>query len=432
MKSLWIDTAQRPAFDALKQDVQTDVLIIGGGIAGILCALMLEKSGVKYILVEAQRICSGVTANTTAKLTFQHGLIYSEIMKKYGEETALKYLLSQKAAAEKFAKLCRETDSDFSVKDSYVYSLDDREKIEQEVNALNKLGVNAQFCEKIQLPFSVAGAVKVSNQAQIHPLKVLFSVAQSMNIFENTRVIAVEGNTAVPQYGKIHAKKIVFATHFPFVDRYGAFFMKMYQHRSYVIALKNAPDFNGLYVDEAEKGLSFRNHGEYLLLGGGSHRTGKSGGNWKELEAFAKKHFPDSEVEYRWATQDCMTLDSMPYIGQYSRITPDYFAATGFNKWGMSSAMAAAMILCDLVQGKRNEYASVYSPGRSMMHPQLAVNAVHFLADIVIPKTPRCPHLGCALKYNAQEHSWDCPCHGSRFAEDGGLINGPSNESLNK
>ncbi|MBQ4338471.1 MAG: FAD-dependent oxidoreductase [Clostridia bacterium] len=432
MKSLWIDTAKRPEFDALKGDAQTDVLIIGGGITGILCARMLEKSAVDYILVEADRICSGVTENTTAKLTFQHGLIYSEIIKKYSEETALKYLLSQKQAVEEFSNLCKETQSDFAVKDSYVYSLDDREKIEQEVKALNKLGVNAEFCEKTKLPFSVAGAVKVENQAQIHPLRVLFSVAKGMNIFENTRVIAVDGNTAVTQYGKIRAKKIIFATHFPFIDRYGAFFVKMYQHRSYVIALKNASDFNGLYVDEAEKGLSFRNHGEYLLLGGGSHRTGKNGGNWKELEAFAKKYFPASAIEYRWATQDCMTLDSIPYIGQYSRRTPDYFAATGFNKWGMSSAMAAAMILCDLVQDRKNEYASVYSPGRSMLHPQLAANAVHFIADIVIPKTPRCPHLGCALRYNAQEHSWDCPCHGSRFDEDGGLINGPSNKNLNK
>ena len=205
-------------------------------------------------------------------------------------------------------------------------------------------------------------------------------------------------------------------------------FLKMYQHRSYVIALENAQNVEGMYVDDNIKGLSFRNYGDLLLLGGGSHRTGKSGGNWAELEAFARKYYPNSKIKYKWATQDCMTLDGLPYIGNYSKNTPNLFVATGYNKWGFTSAMVAAEILCDLVQEKHNEYASVFSPSRSILHPQLAINAAESIINLLTPTAPRCPHLGCALKYNKAEHSWDCPCHGSRFTEAGQLIDNPATD----
>ena len=183
-------------------------------------------------------------------------------------------------------------------------------------------------------------------------------------------------------------------------------------------------------MDECKTGLSFRNQGNRLILGGGSHRTGKQGGNWTELEAFACKHFPDSHIRYRWATQDCMTLDSIPYIGRYSARTPDLFVATGFNKWGMTSSMVAANILTDLVLDRQNPYTEVFSPSRSIMHPQLAVNAFEAVTNLLSLSKKRCPHMGCALKWNPQEHTWDCPCHGSRFEENGKLIDNPSTGDL--
>jgi hypothetical protein len=165
-----------------------------------------------------------------------------------------------------------------------------------------------------------------------------------------------------------------------------------------------------------------------LLLGGGGHRTGKQGGCWQELEAFARKHYPNAETVGKWATQDCMTLDSVPYIGQYSKSTPDLFVATGFNKWGMTNAMVAADVLCDLIREKTNPYADVFSPSRSMLSRQLALNAFESTVGLLTPTTPRCPHLGCALKYNRAEHTWDCPCHGSRFTESGELIDNPATD----
>ena len=123
-----------------------------------------------------------------------------------------------------------------------------------------------------------------------------------------------------------------------------------------------------------------------------------------------------------------MTLDEIPYIGQYSKRTPDTFVATGFNKWGMTNAMVASKILCDLVQGKENRFAEAFSPSRSILRPQLAINALESTIGLLTPTTPRCPHLGCALKYNSAEHTWDCPCHGSRFDEYGNLIDNPATD----
>ena len=284
------------------------------------------------------------------------------------------------------------------------------------------------FTQNTQLPFSVAGAVGVKNQAQFHPLKFAYSIAKNVPVYENTKITQLTSDGAKTNYGTIKAKKIIVATHFPFINKHGGYFVKMYQHRSYVLALDGSSAISDMYVDEDQKGMSFRSHNGLLLVGGGSHRTGKKGGNWRELSDFAKHYYPQAREIYRWATQDCMTLDGVPYIGQYSKNTPNLYVATGFNKWGITSSMAAAMILTDMIQGKNNKYSSVFLPARSMMHPQLAVNVAESLMGILTPTAPRCPHLGCALKYNSKEHSWDCSCHGSRFTKQGKLIDNPATD----
>jgi len=206
----------------------------------------------------------------------------------------------------------------------------------------------------------------------------------------------------------------------------------MYQQRSYVLALENAGKVEGMYLDNAENGLSLRMQGDLLLFGGGGHRTGKQGGGWAYLEEQARKYFPEGRIIRRWATQDCMTLDGIPYIGRYSRGTENLYVATGFNKWGMTSSMVSAMLLAALIQGKASPWASVFAPDRTVLRPQLALNAIESTVNLLTPTAPRCPHLGCALKWNAQEHSWDCPCHGSRFTEDGRLLDNPATGDLKK
>ena len=428
MDSIWTKTAQLPQFDRLRSDLKTDVLIIGGGLAGVLCAYKLAQAGVDCALVEADHICSGITKNTTAKITSQHGLIYDKLIREFGVERARLYLEANQEALDDYRTLCKNIDCGFEEKDAFLYSLDDRKKLNRELKALDKLGFGAEFVGQIPLPFPTAGAVKFPRQAQFHPLKFVTAIAKGLRIFEHTKVLELGPGKAVTNGGTISADKIIVATHFPLLNKHGGYFLKLYQHRSYVLALDNAPNVHGMYIDENKKGLSFRNYNGLLLLGGGSHRTGKVGGGWQELERFAYRDYPGAQITARWATQDCMTLDGVPYIGPYSRRTDGLYVATGSNKWGMTSSMAAASLLTDLVLGRNNPYTELFSPSRTVLRPQLAANSLESALGLLTPTTPRCPHMGCALKYNAAEHSWDCPCHGSRFGEDGALIDNPATD----
>ncbi len=427
MESIWQKSVQLPTFPKLDGDKKTDILIIGGGITGILTAYFLKQSGVDCMLVEKHRICSGTTGHTTAKITYQHGLIYHKLLKSGGVETARKYLEANQLAFSKYAELCEKINCDYERKDNYIYSLGDRGLLEQEMDALAKIGYPARFCEKLPLPFQTAGAVMFPDQAQFHPLKFLAAIAQGLPIFENTFVKEMRGNTAVTESGNITAKTVIAATHFPFINKHGSYFLKLYQHRSYVLALENAQDVDGMYVDESKTGLSFRNFGNYLLLGGGGHRTGKQGGNWTELRHFAQQYYPHAKEHCHWAAQDCMSLDDVQYIGQYSSRTTQLFTATGFNKWGITGAMLSAMLLSDMVLGKRNEYADIFSPSRSILKPQLFVNCLESTVNLLSFTGRRCPHLGCALHWNSAEHSWDCACHGSRFDANGKVLDNPAN-----
>ncbi len=427
MESIWDRTAKLPHFDPLIGDLKTDVLVIGGGIAGLLCAYFLQQEGASCTVIDAGRICQGITHNTTAKITVQHGLLYHKLICKYGTEAAQLYFQAQNQALEMYRKLSKNIACDFEEKDAFVYSLNSRIEIEQEANALRRIGSPAIFAEHINLPFRIQGAVRIPMQAQFHPLKFLRYIAKDLHIFENTRALEVRPGEVITNKGKIKAEKIIVATHFPFLNKYGAYFVKLYQHRSYVMALRNAPDVKGMYVDASLKGLSFRTSGDLLLLGGGGHRTGKKGSNWRELTEFSRKFYPGAEEVARWATQDCISLDGIPYIGQYARSTPNLYVATGFNKWGMTNAMVAATVLQDMVLGKYNDFSRVFAPNRRILHPQLGVNLFESLLGLITPTTPRCPHLGCALRYNKFEHSWDCPCHGSRFTEEGKVIDNPAN-----
>lgn len=429
MNSIWTNTISKPHFETLNKDGKTEVLIIGGGMAGMLCAYLLHQSGTPYVLVEADSIGSGITKNTTAKITAQHGLIYDRLIRSVGIEKARMYLDANLHAIEQYEKLCKELECDFEKKSSYVYSIKDKDKIVKEIRALDRINYKAEFRTQLPLPFSLAGAVQFENQAQFHPLMFIAQIAEGLNIYEHTMVKEIDGHKVITNHGTITADQIIVTTHFPIFNKRGSYFLKMYQHRSYVIALENAPNVDGMYVDEAMNGMSFRNYQNLLFIGGGDHRTGKEGGNYDELRCFAKRYYPLAKERYFWATQDCMTLDSIPYIGQYSKHTPNIFVATGFNKWGMTNSMVSAMILVDMVLNRKNEYADVYSPSRSMLKPQLFINGWESMRGLISFKKRRCPHLGCALHWNRVEHTWDCSCHGSRFTKQGELIDNPAKKN---
>lgn len=425
-KSVWIDDVKLPQFNSLDKDIKTDVLVIGGGLCGLLCGYFLGMAGVDYVIAEGNTIASGITKNTTAKITSLHGLIYAEMLKDAGENRAQMYLKANEDALAEYAALCKNMDCDFESRDAYTYTLKNRKKIEDEVAAVKQLGFNAEFTNKTELPFDIAGAIVFKNQAQFNPLKFISAISKDLNIYDNTFVCELTPTEAVTNFGRIKAKKIIVATHFPFINKHGSYFLKLYQHRSYISAYENVANIEGMYVDEDKKGMSFRSYNNLLLIGGGGHRTGKKGGAWAETDTFAKKYYPRARLTHQWAAQDCMSLDGIPYIGRYSRNTPEMFVATGFNKWGVTSSMVAAKILCDMVMEKKNDFEEVFSPQRSIIKPQLFLNGIETTKNLLTPTTKRCPHLGCALKWNKAEHTWDCPCHGSRFEENGKLIDNPA------
>ncbi|MFR1050918.1 MAG: FAD-dependent oxidoreductase [Lachnospirales bacterium] len=426
MDFLWPKGLTPPNFPTLRGEVETEVLVIGGGMAGILCALQLQEAGISCVLAEGKRIGGGITKGTTAVLTAQHDTLYQDLVKRFGAEKARLYLNANLQAVERLRTLSQRIPCDFEERPSVMYSLRDRPLLEREAETVRSLGFEAEFTTETSLPFPVAGAVRYPGMAQFHPMKFLYGAARGLRIYENTFIQTLDGTTAHSEHGRIRAKKVIITTHYPFLNSRGLYFMKLYQQRSYVIALENAPDLGCTIEDAAENGIYLRNYQGLLLIGGGDHRTGKPGGGFAVPRAFARRYFPNAKEKYAWANQDCVSLDGAPYIGAYSAGLPNVYVASGFNLWGMTTSMASAGILADLVSGRKNPFAPAFRPNRSALTGQFFVNMGTTLLDFVTPTTKRCSHLGCALKWNPEEHSWDCPCHGSRFDEHGKLIDNPA------
>lgn len=432
MSSLWTENIEMPEFPTLEKDIRTQVLIIGGGMAGVLCAYFLQQASVDYCLLEKDRICQGVTGHTTAKITAQHGLIYEKSLQSLGQERAELFLKANLKAVENYKNLGRFLDCDMEEMDSYLYSVRERRKLESEMQALSSLGFQADYIEDTELPFEVEGAIRFPRQAQFQPLKFAAGISKNLRIYEHSEVREMTEYFALTEKGSVAAEKIIIATHFPFINTRGSYYLKLYQNRSYVLACAHGKNLKGMYLEADNIGLSLRNYEDYLLIGGGGHRSGKEKSNWDLLRDIAKEYFPEAKERYFWATQDCMSLDKRPYIGPYSKNTPDLFVATGFGKWGMTGSMLAAMILSDLVQEKNNEYSTVFSPSRNMLKPQLISNLGHALVGIGRIGGKRCSHMGCVLQWNKEEQTWECPCHGSRFSADGKVLDNPACDGLKK
>lgn len=476
MKSVWSESCKFRKREALNKDIKTDVLVIGAGIAGVLTAYMLKQKGRDVVLIDAAEIASGNTKNTTAKITSQHDLIYSKLIAEFGEEKARQYAKANELAIKKYKEIIEDKriECDFEEKPAYVYSLNEVDVLKEEVEAAKNLGIDAEFVQEANLPFKINGAVKFNNQAQFNPLKFLKGISNELVIYENTRALEIKENLVVTSGGNITANNIVVATHYPIMNAPGYYFMKMHQERSYVLALENTSEIDGMYIDLNKEGYSFRTYNNLLLLGGISHRTGENeeGGSYDKLRKVAKRLYPKAKEKYYWSAQDCMTIDGIPYIGRYSSETPNIYVATGFNKWGMTSSMVSAMIISDMILEKENDFSEIFSPRRfdlslsiNNIANDLIETAKNFIAQkVYIPSSEiehiknghggiieyngekvgvyknkegkeffvstKCTHLGCQLSWNSDELTWDCPCHGSRFDYKGRLIGSPATKDL--
>ncbi len=426
MRSIWTENMQPPTFPALQKDLQTDVAVIGGGLAGVLCAATLRERGIDCVLLEARTIGSGISSKTTAVLSVQNEDLYTDMIKKHGEKGASDYLHAGLHALERYRAYAERIPCDLETMPAVTFSLHDRERMEQEVSVLRALGANADFTTETSLPFPIAGAVVLPDMAQFHPLKFLYGIAKGLPIYEHTEAVRVEGTTVITPNGYVHAQKVIVATHFPFINRHGLYFMKLHQQRSFVIAYENAPQLGCTVVDDAEKGIYLRNYGKYLIIGGGDRRSGKKGSGFAVVRDFARRYFPQAKEAFVWGNQDCMSLDGLPYIGAYRSGGNEVFVTTGFNEWGMLSSMIGAEILADRIEGKANPYAETFAPNRRMAFLPLMQNLSESVIGLLTPKTKRCSHMGCALHWNEEEGSWDCPCHGSRFRKNGTVIDNPA------
>lgn len=431
MTSIWKATSQlNTSGQSLKHDCITDVLVIGGGLAGVLCAYNLQQQGVSCILVEKHQIGASNTGNTTAKITAQHGYIYHDLINKMGPEKARQYYDINTMALREYRYLAKTIDCDFQEQTAYIYARNNPGKLMKEQQAYERLKIRYEHLPHTRLPFKTEGALGLPRQAQFHPLKLIAALLPKINYYENTFVTEVNDRTVRTSSGhRITAEHIVLATHFPMVNVPGLYFMKMNQSRSYVLALEQAPAPEGMYIDVEAEGYSFRKYDNMLLLGGGGSKTGTDRGGYRQLRDFARKYYPEATERYAWSAQDCMSLDSVPYIGRHRRKTTNLYVATGFNKWGMTGAMSAALVLTDLITTGRSRYRQLFSPQRSMLQPKLFANMLSSTLHLVTPGK-RCTHLGCRLQWNPQERTWECPCHGSRYAESGRVLDNPAKKGL--
>ncbi len=472
MESIWSKTEDLPEREPLPGDMAVDAVVVGGGMAGILTACQLRRRGVETVVLEADRVGGGQTKNTTAKITIQHGLIYARLLRQFGEAKAREYADANQVAVEEYHRMVREggIDCDFQRLPACLYSEKDPEALRGERDAAQRLGIRAELTAVTELPLPGACALAFPDQAQFHPLKFLKAVSREIPVFEHTRAVRVRPHQVETDRGVVSAKGIVFATHYPFVNFPGFYFTRMHQERSYVLALEGPPQLSAMYYGIDPSGLSFRSAGEALLVGGAGRRTGEPGEEsaYGKLRRQAKTLWPACREIAAWSAQDCMTLDGVPYAGPFSPTRPDWYVATGFGKWGMTGSMAAATLLAEEISGKRKREKSVFSPRRfspgaalPTLGKELGKSAKGLLKEIlyfpgkefdrllpgegavirwcgskrgaykdqggvVYLVSTRCPHLGCQLEWNADEKTWDCPCHGSRFDYRGRLIDNPA------
>lgn len=480
-----------PEFPALKGDCNAGAVIVGGGLCGLLCAYELLCKNVRDIVIlEAGRILSGTTAKTTGKITSQHGLMYAELEKNLHVRAASQYAGANEAAVSRFAQIVREEniDCDFVPCDSYVYACtpEGAQRVKAEAEAAGRLSIDASFTEQCEeLPFPVSGAVRFSGQARFHPMKFACRLAEilrdrGVKIFEHTAAVALDDNRVLTRAGYVYGKSVLICSHYPFTNLRGLYFARIVQNRSYLAALRGAPRLDGMYLDCEQAGLSFRSariSGEnMLLLGWGAHKTGHETDvpHYEKLKQEAKKLYPDSSVTFLWSAQDCETNDGIPLVGRYRQFGDRVYLATGFRKWGMTGSMAAAKLLSDLVVSGKSEGGGVFSPRRQnfgmqagKLFRETADTAANFLHGYMeIPKggvaelkngqggivefegakigacrsedgslhgiRPVCTHMRCPLRWNPEEKTWDCPCHGSRFDVNGNVLQNPAFLPLEK
>ncbi|HEY3373573.1 MAG TPA: FAD-dependent oxidoreductase [Candidatus Aquicultor sp.] len=490
-RSLWIATTPDTDFPSLKQGIEVDSVVLGGGIVGISVASMLKEAGQTVAVIEMRQILKGVTGHTTAKITSLQGLHYHRMLRYFSADDARTYAEANQVGIDHIADTVehKHIDCDFKRAPAYTYTeqANNVSAIKAEAKAAQMVGLPVSYVEEAPLPFPIKAAVVLHNQGQFHPRKYLLALANEIPgdgsyIFENTRALNIaEGEPCevITNKGTIKGKNVVLATAFPFYDK-GQFFARLYPYYAYALGVYVRGDVpEGMYYTEDGEHFSLRNQptdkGTILIIGGGSHKTGQGKDilkHYRDIEHEAKERFDVKSIDYYWSTEDYRTADTAPYIGK-SPHTDHVYLATGFDGWGMANSTASAILLADEVLGRDNPWKGFFNPSRhelSSFGKRFAsegLNIVEQYAKRVISQpehknpedldkgegevvlvdhkkvavhkdedgtvyklSPNCTHLGCPLSWNNAELTWDCTCHGSRFTAKGEVIHGPALANL--
>lgn len=429
MSNFW-GFEEKSSYEKLSEDIKTNVLVIGGGIAGILIAYKLQENGLDVMLVEKNVVGNGITKNTTATLSLFQDKLYKDRINDDGIKIAKGYFDASKNAISEYEKLALKFDFDYQKCSSYLYSENSYEELELEYEALKKIGAQVSITKDILLPINNVGAIKIDDQGMFNPCKLINELKKHLKIYENTEIVKVNNKYALTKDNhKIVFEKAVIATHYPINEFKGMYFLKMHQIRSQVAILDDNIGIKDIYLDINKGGMYFRNYKDKLLVGGNDYRVGECGNKYpfiNKVNTLLKTINSDF-----FSNQDLITLDEMPYIGRLSYYDDKIYVATGFNGYGMSNAMISACLLSDLFLERKNDFVKQFCPQRSYKFKPLMRQIKTAIVSYFKFGKKRCKHLGCTLTYNKHDNTYECLCHGSRYESDGKFIDDPTKKNLN-
>jgi glycine/D-amino acid oxidase-like deaminating enzyme/nitrite reductase/ring-hydroxylating ferredoxin subunit len=488
MTSLWLDREKTFSSDPFQAGTKYDTVVAGAGLTGLVTALLLARSGQRVLVLEARYPGAVTTGNTTAKVSLLQGTVLGSLSRQYSDKQVQAYVEANREGQAWLLRYLDENALPYQRRDAYTYATtgDGAERLREELIAATTAGLNVEYVLDAGLPFPIQGALMLADQAQINPMDVLDALlldvrARGASVAGGVRLQDVTGRgpvTVQTDQGNVTADHVVLATGTPVLDR-GLYFAKLKPHRSYAAALELPQGLTpppGMYLSAEEPTHSLRDYEadgrRLLLVGGHGHHVGRTTSEKSHLSGlldWAGSHFPGAAATHTWSAQDYQATNLMPFFGKLPRGRGKILFGTGYNKWGMTNAVAVALgISADILGGKLPWADTIHhritSPAGAAqavtLNAKVAANLATGWVKLASDGTPPadgagkvyrdgarpvavstvggttcrlsavCTHLGGIVHWNDSEQTWDCPLHGSRFSNDGQLLEGPATRKL--